>query len=76
MPFKIFVVRLADINNYISLFPGSDKSKTMDEAELNKILLHYVPNIWSKQYYLQGWDLDIKTFKAACSIFKITKIAE
>ena len=76
MPFKIFVVRLADINNYISLFPGSDKSKTMDEAELNKILLRYVPNIWSKQYYLQGWDLDIKTFKATCSMFKIMKIVE
>ena len=51
VPFKRSVARLTDIKNYLSLFPGSNDSNNMDKAELNKILLHTVPNEWANNSY-------------------------
>ena len=42
--FKRFTVRLTKINNYLPMFPRSDGSNNMDEAEHNKIILHAAPN--------------------------------
>ena len=47
--FEIFKAILTKLKNYLSTFPGSYESKKMDEAEINKILLHTVPNGWAKQ---------------------------
>ena len=44
--------------------------------ELNKILLHAVPNVWTKQAYLQGWDFEMKSYKATCELFERMEIAE
>ena len=76
VPFKIFAARLAELNNYLLLFPGSDKSKNIDEAELNNILLHDLPNGWAKQSYLQGWYFESKTYKETCDMSKIMEIPE
>ena len=48
----------------------------MTPEELNKILLHAVPNAREKQSYLQGWDFDIKTYKETCAMFEHTEISE
>ena len=49
------------LNKYIDSFPGATMADKMGVTELNEILLNSMPNIWSKQAYLQGFD---------CSFFK------
>ena len=44
MTFKHFAARLMEMNNFLPLFPGSDASEKMEMEELNKILLHAVPD--------------------------------
>ena len=61
LPFKRFAARLADLNNYLLLFPVYSADKKMPPEYLNDILLHTVPGVWSKQAYLQGWDFDMKS---------------
>ena len=70
MTFKCFAERLKEMNNFLPLFPGLDASKKMEMEELNNILLHAVPNGWSKQSYLQGWGLELKTCRETCAMFK------
>ena len=48
----------------------------MEKLELNKILIHGVPNICNKQYYLQGCYFESKTYKDTCDVFKRMKTAE
>ena len=42
LPMKRLDAYLMDLNNYLSLFPGSNDPKKMEEEELNKIMLHTV----------------------------------
>ena len=44
MTFKHFAARLMEMNNFLPLFPGLDASEKMEMEELNKILLHAVPD--------------------------------
>ena len=76
MTFKHFSERLTEINNSLSLFPGSDASKKMEIEEINKILLHAVPNGWAKQSYLQGWYFELKAYRETCAIFERVEVAE
>ena len=46
--FKRFASRLVELNNYFPIFPGSRAAKKISPEELNKILLHTVPNSWEK----------------------------
>ena len=46
----------------------------MDESELNKIMLHTIPNGWANQSYLQGWDFDSNTYKENCDMFDLMEI--
>ena len=46
--FKHFSTRLMEMNNFLPLFPGLEASKKMSSKELNKILLHAIPNSWVK----------------------------
>ena len=64
------------INNYPTLFPGSSVSKKMATEELNKILLQSLSNEWTKQAYLQGWDLEVIIYKDTCKMFERMEIAE
>ena len=41
----------------------------MASKELNKILLHIVPNSWEKQAYLHGWDFEGKSYKETWNMF-------
>ena len=57
---KKFDTRLMDINEYLSLFPGSDNMKKIVYEEMNEILLHTVPIVWTKQAYLKGFGFDLE----------------
>ena len=71
-----YAAQLTDINNYIPFLPGVNKTKNVEEMDLIKILLKYVPKIWPKQAYLQGFDAETKTFQATVNLFKMWYIAE
>ena len=49
MIFKSFAAQLTEIKNFIPFFPGSDATNNITPEELNKILLHAVPNVWAKK---------------------------
>ena len=68
--FKCFAVRLTGMNNFLPLLPGLDVSKNMTHEELSEILLHTIPNAWTKQSYLRGWYFEMKTYKETCDMFK------
>ena len=53
---KIWNIGMIDINKYLSVFPGSKESNKIWETELNEILLHRMPNRWSRQTYVKGFD--------------------
>ena len=44
LPMKRLVARLTELKKYLPIFPGSTKSKKMEEEVLNNILLNDVPN--------------------------------
>ena len=45
-------------------------------TELNAILLNIMPNSWSNQAYVQGFDCEPISFKTAANIFGRMEIAE
>ena len=45
-------------------------------TELNEIFLNSIPNIWSKQSYVKGFDCEPITFKKSVNIFERMEIAE
>ena len=59
-----------------SHFAGSREAKKMASEDLNKVLLHTVPNSWEKQSYIHGCDFEGKTHKETCDIFEHMVIAE
>ena len=61
--FKRFSAQMKELNNYLPLFPVPSAAKKMDPEELNKILLHAVPNSWAKKSYIQGWDFEGSSYK-------------
>ena len=65
-----------ELNNQLPLLPGSSAAKIMDPKELNKILLHDVPNSWTRKAYIQGWDLEGRSYKEICNMFERTETAE
>ena len=53
---KRFTEQITEINNFLPLFPGSDRTKKITVEEINEIILHAVPKIRERQSYLQGCD--------------------
>ena len=49
--------RLIYINDYLYAYPGEKAKDNIIDTELSKILLNSMPNGWSKQAYMQGFDL-------------------
>ena len=45
-------------------------------TELNEILLNSMPNSWSKQAYVQGFDWKYITSKKSVNLFERMEIAE
>ena len=73
---KRFAACQTELNNYLPIFPVSSAAKKIPPEDINNILLHAVPNGWAKQAYLQGWEFDIKSYKAMCELFKRMEVAK
>ena len=48
----------------------------MSPEELNKILLHAVPNSWVKQACIQGWGFGGRSYKDTWDMLDCMEIAE
>ena len=76
LQFKIFVERLTELNYYLPLLLGLIAAKNIDPKDLNKIIIHAVPNSWAWQSYVQGWDLEERSYKETCNMFEGMEISE
>ena len=72
---KCYSLHITEPNESLDLFPGSEYSKNMGEADINKIPLHIMPNVWRKHVYLQSFKFDLN-FNKAISVFEQTEIAK
>ena len=52
---------LIDFNDYLAAFPGVKGADNIVETDLNEILLNSMPNVWSKQAYVQCFDCETIT---------------
>ena len=57
------------LNEYLSSLPGNNFSDKFGVNELNGILFKGMPNIWSKQAYVQGFDCEYILFKKSVNMF-------
>ena len=67
---------LIDLNGYLASFPGATFSEKIGATELDKNLSNSMPNSWSKQAYVQGFDCEYISFKKAVNMFEQMDIAE
>ena len=71
-----YAARLIDLNEYLASFPGVILTDKISVTKLNEILLNSMPNRWSKQAYLQGFDCEYISFKRAVNMFERMYIVE
>ena len=53
-----YAARLIDSNQYLDSFPGATLSDKIGVTELDNILSNSMPNSWSNQAYVQGFDCE------------------
>ena len=53
-----YTARLIDLNEYLASFPRAALTDNIGVTKLNEILLNSMPNSWSKQAYVQGFDCE------------------
>ena len=70
-----YAEHLTELNKHLWFFLGSDNYNNMGEAEINKIIIYSMPNIWIKQDYLQGFEFS-PPFKNTVNMFKWMEIDE
>ena len=58
-----------ELNGYLYSFPREKLTDKIAVMELNETLLNSMPNSWSKQAYVQGFDCEFITFKKAVNMF-------
>ena len=75
LPFNRFTASITELNNHLTVFPGSSNAEKMDSEELSEILFHAVPNVRAKQSYLQGWYFEGDSYKETCRMFERREIA-
>ena len=68
------MARLIMINEYLDLFSRLTRSDKIGVNELNIFLLNSVPNSWSKEAYVQGFDCDSIDFKKSVNRFERMEI--
>ena len=73
---KRYAVHLVCLNEYLASFPGATMSNKMGITELNGILLNSMPNSWSKQAYVQGFDGETISFLKAVNMFERMEITD
>ena len=57
--FKHFSEQLTEVNNHLTLLPGSTEENNRASEELNDILLYVITNSWEKKSYLLPYTLII-----------------
>ena len=57
-----YVARLIGPNEYLAHFPWANLADKIDVTDLNEISLNSMPNSWSRQAYVQGFDCESVTF--------------
>ena len=60
---KRYAERMIDLNEYLVSFLGATLDDNIGVTELNEILLNGMPNIWSNQAYVQGFDCESISLK-------------
>ena len=73
---RLYVDCLVDLNEYLPSFAGSTPTQKIGTTELNEILLNSMPNSWSKQAYVQGFDWKSINLKQSVNLFERMDIAE
>ena len=53
---RCYTAHIIELNKYSASFPGIKASNEIGDKKLNKIILNSMPNGWSKQAYVQGFD--------------------
>ena len=53
-----YAARLIDLNKSLSSFLGATMDGKIGVTELNENILNSMPNSWSKQVYVQGFDCE------------------
>ena len=71
-----YAERLIDLNEYLVSFTGENLTDKIVGTKLNEILLNSMPNSWSKQAYLKGFDCEYITLKRAVNMFESMEIYE
>ena len=52
---------MIDLNEYLATFPEAKASNKNSDTELNEIVLNIIPNVWSEQAYVKGFDCEYIT---------------
>ena len=65
-----YEVRLIDLNEYLTSFPGATLNDKIGVTEIKEILLNSMPNSWYKQAYVQGFYCESITFKKYVNMFE------
>ena len=63
MKVRRYAERLIDLNEHLASSLGGTMAYKMGVTELNEILLNSMPNSWSKQAYVQGFDCETISLK-------------
>ena len=71
-----YAARLIDLNEYLAPFTGATLNYKIGVTELNEIFINIMPNSWSRQAYVQGFDCEFITLKKAVNMFEHMEIAE
>ena len=72
---KRYAARLIYLNQYLA-FPVETMTDKIGVNELNEILLNSMPNRWSKQSYVQGFDWESISFKNSINMFERMEISK
>ena len=59
---RLYTARLIDLNECSDSLPGANLADKIYVTELNKTILNRMPNSWSKQSYVQGFDCESISF--------------
>ena len=60
----------------MSAIPGAKASDKIGDTEFNNLFLNIIPNLWSKQAYVQVFYCEYITFEKAVNMFEHMEIPE
>ena len=64
-----YMARLIDLNEYLDLLPEAIFSDKIGVTESEKYIFNRMPDSWSKNAYVQGFDCESTSFQKAVNLF-------